>query len=188
MPTPSALVGLGNPGSEYELTRHNVGFLVVDRIAHLLKARFKPGKGRYHLAQCTYRERHVLLVKPQTYMNASGEAVSELVHRHQVPLEQLLIILDDFQLPLGKIRLRPRGSDGGHKGLASVIYHLRSEEIPRLRVGIGDDLRGDPVSFVLSKFTRDEMQQVPDMVDRAAQAALAFVVDGIEAAMNRFNA
>jgi PTH1 family peptidyl-tRNA hydrolase len=187
MSAPYALVGLGNPGSQYELTRHNVGFLVVDRIAHLLKARFKPGKGRYQIADATCEGRHVLLVKPQTYMNASGEAVVELVHRYQVPLERLLIILDDFQLPLGRIRLRPRGSDGGHNGLASVIYQLRTEEFPRLRVGIGDDIGGDPVAFVLSEFSRDEMQQVPDIVDRAAQAALTFIAEGIDTAMNRFN-
>lgn len=164
-----------------------MGFLVVERAAHRLDCRFKAGAGAYHEADAEYEGRRVLLAKPQTYMNASGVAVRQIVRRYNVPLNQLLVILDDFQLPLGKIRLRPRGSDGGHNGLASVIYELHTEEIPRLRVGIGDDKRGDPVRFVLSPFGREEMREIPDIVDRAAEAAMLFVHDGIEAAMNQVN-
>lgn len=186
-----ALVGLGNPGSEYEGTRHNLGFAVLDALSGLLKVRLRPGPGNYRSCSGLIGRETVLLVQPMTYMNNSGEAVQAVVESYRLELRDLLVIVDDFQLPLGALRLRLKGSDGGHNGLYSIIYHLRSHEFPRLRCGIaGDSMPADKremARFVLSPFERHERDAVRDLTVRARDAAVVAVTDGLEAAVNRFN-
>jgi len=131
------IVGLGNPGYEYSFTRHNVGFLVVDRLATLLHREFHTGSGNYWLAECSLKNSDVTLLKPTTFMNNSGFAVKEYCETYSIPYQNILVVSDDFQLPLGTIRIRPSGSDGGHNGIASIIYQLETDQFPRLRCGIG---------------------------------------------------
>ncbi|MEX2117248.1 MAG: aminoacyl-tRNA hydrolase [Bacteroidota bacterium] len=185
------LVGLGNPGSEYERTRHNIGFDIVERIAVQLRTPFKPGKGEYSLAVGSFKNEEIGLVKPLTYMNNSGEAVLDIRNRYDIPLERFLILCDDFQLPLGRLRLRSDGSDGGHNGLYSIIYHLKSNSFPRLRCGIASERmpadKTQMATYVLSPFSPAERPLVDDMIARAAEASLAFAVDGLAKTMNRYN-
>ncbi|MFQ5863978.1 MAG: aminoacyl-tRNA hydrolase [bacterium] len=181
------VVGLGNPGTKYKLTRHNIGFLIIDKISEILKSPLTVGKGDYLISKTSYHEKDVILSKPLTFMNRSGLAVLDLTRRFHIPLKNLLIILDDFNLPFGKLRLRFEGSDGGHNGLASVIYELESEAFPRLRVGIGRTNIADPVDFVLSNFDAQETKEIDAIIDNAAKAALDFVAEGIEKTMNKYN-
>jgi PTH1 family peptidyl-tRNA hydrolase len=181
------LVGLGNPGDKYKLTRHNIGFLIIDKVSEILKSPLTSGKGEYLVSETKYNETDVILAKPLTFMNRSGVAVLDLIKRFHIPLENLLVILDDFNLPFGKLRFRFKGSDGGHNGLASVIYQLRTEAFPRLRVGICKENIDDPVEFVLSNFDTEERKEIDEIINRAAQAALDFVTQGIEKTMNRYN-
>lgn len=183
-----AIFGLGNPGREYEMTRHNVGFMVLDAIARKIGIDFKPGAGDYLIGPGRYSGREILLVKPLTYMNNSGIAVKDVVERFKVELRDVFVICDDLNLPLGIIRIRQKGSDGGHNGLYSIIYHLRTIEFPRLRCGIGNpEKMKDMVEFVLSRFEDDEIEILNEMIVRAVDATLCFVSDGILVAMNRFN-
>ncbi len=185
------LVGLGNPGQEYEGTRHNIGFDVVNRISRETNIVFTPGKGDYLVGVGSSEDCEIGIVKPLTFMNNSGDAILDIRNRYDVPLERFLIICDDFQLPLGQLRIRPGGSDGGHNGLYSIIYHLQSDSFPRLRCGIGSEhLPGDKTlmtRFVLEQFAAREHQVVDSMVAEAAHAALHFAVRGIQSAMNTFN-
>jgi PTH1 family peptidyl-tRNA hydrolase len=185
------IVGLGNPGRTYAHTRHNVGFLVVDALAEKLKCGFRPGKGEFVAASSSFKDEEIVLAKPATSMNESGIAIAEIVGRYEVPLERLLIVLDDFQIPLGALRMRPSGSDGGHNGMYSVIYHLQSDLFPRLRCGIGSEEMPQDKSlmanFVLSKFSPGERPVVDAMVGRAAEACFNFATDGIEKTMSVFN-
>jgi PTH1 family peptidyl-tRNA hydrolase len=181
-----AIVGLGNPGSEYAGTRHNVGFEVVDELARRWRATLKKWKSIAHIA--LVKDRGVVLVEPNTYMNESGRAVSAVMAFYKILPADVLIVVDEAQLPLGKLRLRPSGSAGGHNGLKSVIEHV-GRDFPRLRIGVE---RGDPdwdlSDRVLSRFPRGEREIVDRAVTRAADAADAFVSDGLHLAMNRFNA
>ena len=180
-----AIVGLGNPGTEYAGTRHNVGFDVVDELARRWGARLKKWKASADLA--VVKEREVLLVEPKTFMNDSGLAVSAVMAFYKIQPSDVLVIVDEVQLPLGKLRLRRSGSAGGHNGLKSVIAHV-GPEFPRLRIGVE---RGRPDSMlrhhVLSKFAPDERDVVERAVGRAADAVETFVSDGLQVAMNRFN-
>jgi len=182
------IVGLGNPGKRYEKTRHNLGFMVIDKLAQDMDLDLRAGEGEYLIATSSYKSKQVILAKPLTFMNLSGQAVADLVYKLSLPLSNLLIIIDDVNLPLGTLRLRKRGSDGGHKGLRSVIYHLNTEDFPRLRLGIGSQfLRGQIVEYVLSEFEPDEMEIVKEMVNRAKDAVLSFIDRGIDATMSEFN-
>ncbi|MGB2868177.1 MAG: aminoacyl-tRNA hydrolase [Bacteroidota bacterium] len=185
------IVGLGNPGRRYTGTRHNLGFVVADELASHLKIDFRAGKGEYEIAEGSLNDSAVILAKPMTMMNDSGLAVVDLVERYEVGLESVLIVCDDFQLPLGALRLRQAGTDGGHNGLYSIIYHLQSDRFPRLRCGIGSDAmpldKSLMADFVLEKFKPNEMKEVSPMVKRAKDAAATFVSEGIAAAMNKFN-
>ena len=180
-----AIVGLGNPGRQYAGTRHNVGFDVVDELARRWNVQLRPWKSVAELAVVVGRS--AVLVEPLTFMNASGEAVSRVAAFHKVEPPDVLIVVDEVQLPVGRVRLRRSGSAGGHNGLKSVIQHI-GPEFPRLRIGIG---RGDPkwdlADHVLSRFGADERDAVIESVQRAADAVELFVEEGIEAAMNRFN-
>jgi len=187
-----AIIGLGNPGYEYEWTRHNVGFKVVDEISEALQVELDAGRGNYLIGITEYHHKELALVKPLTYMNNSGHAVAELVERYSIRVEDLLVVCDDFHLPLGRLRLRARGSDGGHNGLYSIIYHLQTDAFPRLRCGIGrPDLIGKSfhaADFVLSVFDKEEIPRVRNMIEDARDASLSFVAEGIVAAMDRWNA
>ncbi|PKP55064.1 aminoacyl-tRNA hydrolase, partial [Candidatus Atribacteria bacterium HGW-Atribacteria-1] len=158
------VVGLGNPGSKYEFTRHNIGFRIVDNLARDMETEFKKAKSYYSLISRGMINNHkVILVKPQTFMNLSGRAVNRVVSYYKIPLQDLLIVYDDLNLELGKIRIRKRGSAGGHKGMESIMQYLNSEDIPRLRVGIGNpslNFNFDCVSYVLSNFNNDEEDKI----------------------------
>lgn len=180
-----AIVGLGNPGGDYAGTRHNVGFDVVDEVARRWGVALRPWKSIAHVAVAG--SRGAVLVKPQTFMNLSGEAVSRVLAFHKLDPSDVLVVADEVQLPLGRLRLRRSGSAGGHNGLKSVIQHV-GDQFPRLRIGVG---RGDPnwdlADHVLSRFSREERETVEEAVARAGDAVELFVEQGIEPAMNRFN-
>ncbi|MDX1671728.1 MAG: aminoacyl-tRNA hydrolase [Balneolaceae bacterium] len=182
------IVGLGNPGNKYTGTRHNVGFEVVDQIAGDLSAAFSPGKGPFYTAKARYRNHRVVLVKPTTYMNRSGDAVQQALHWFKTAPGECLVCYDDLDLPIGTIRLRPQGSAGGHNGVRDIIRTLGTDRFPRLRIGIGSDFpHENQVSYVLSKFSTDQRDIIDEAVKTAAEAALCVVTEGIDEAMNRFN-
>ena len=180
-----AIVGLGNPGRKYHETRHNIGFAVVDELARRGGLEFESAPVDALIAK--WRQRETLLAKPMTFMNASGEAVGGLVRYFKIDPADLLIVVDDVQLPLAKLRTRSRGSAGGHNGLKSVAEHL-GEAFARLRIGVGrGDARRDLADHVLAKFEKDEAAEVERMIARAADAAEMFITSGIEAVMNQYN-
>lgn len=182
------IVGLGNPGRKYEGTRHNVGFMVVQTVAKGMDIRKQWEEGEAWLQAGELNGNEVVLIQPLTYMNDSGRAVSRLVEQFQPRLSELLVILDDINLPLGSIRVRRQGSDGGHHGLASIICHLATEAFPRMRLGIGPDTPvAELTDFVLTPFTARERERVGAMVEQAGRATGVFVAEGIEKTMNTYN-
>jgi PTH1 family peptidyl-tRNA hydrolase len=182
-----AIVGLGNPGSRYRGTRHNVGFAVADELARRAALEFESAPAEALLARWRRTDGVVLVVKPMTFMNASGQAVGEVLRYFKIDPVDLLVVVDEVQLPLGRLRARARGSAGGHNGLKSIIEHL-GPEFPRLRLGIGrGDARRDLADHVLARFESDEAAEAERMTTRAADAAEQFVTDGIAAVMNAYN-
>jgi PTH1 family peptidyl-tRNA hydrolase len=182
-----AIVGLGNPGSQYKGTRHNVGFDVIDEIARRQSVGFESAPAEALIAKWRRPEEAVLLVKPLTFMNLSGQAIGELTRYFKIELGDLIVIVDEVHLPLGKLRARTRGSAGGHNGLKSVIAHL-GDEFSRLRMGVGRGAdQRNLADHVLSRFEKDEAAEVERMTARAADAAEMFIASGIEAVMNAFN-
>ena len=183
------IVGLGNPGPQYEQTRHNVGFRVVDRLAEQQKWSWER-RGRAMLANGNLGSEKVVLIKPLTFMNNSGEAVGELVRWYKVQPEDVLIVYDELDLPLGKVRLRSNGSAGGHNGLNSIIHHLHTNQFPRLRVGIGRPAnnRMDTVDYVLGAPSGDERIMLAGGEDRAIEAIPLIIRQGIATTMNLINA
>ncbi len=182
------IVGLGNPGREYKSNRHNVGFMIIDRLAARLNAQGMRLQSKAIVTSAAHHERKLFLAKPQTFMNLSGQAVQGLVRFYKTPLSQLLVAHDDLDLPLGVIRLRPGGGAGGQKGMLSIIEHLGTQHFPRLRFGIGRPPgRMDPADYVLQDFSSEELPLVSETLDRAVEAILTFVLEGLNAAMNRFN-
>ena len=182
-----AIVGLGNPGSQYKGTRHNVGFDVINEIARRQSVGFESAPAEALIAKWRRPEEAVLLVKPLTFMNLSGQAIGELARYFKIEVADLIVVVDEVHLPLGKLRARKRGSAGGHNGLKSVIAHL-GDEFARLRLGVG--LGGEQrnmADHVLSRFEKDEAAEVERMTTRAADAAEMFITSGIEAVMNAFN-
>jgi len=186
-----ALIGLGNPGAEYATTRHNIGFMVLDAVGGALRMRFKRQPGEYTMAEGSLGGEVVLLVKPLTYMNNSGAAVAEVLERCTPERPKILVIADDFHLPLGRLRIRLRGSDGGHNGLRSISYHLQTSEFARLRCGIGGEgmpvEKQDMAAYVLAPFDEREEDTVRKLIGRARDAALETVVSGFESAMQQYN-
>jgi peptidyl-tRNA hydrolase, PTH1 family len=185
--TVKLLVGLGNPGSKYQGTRHNIGFELIDRLA---QGGLQSGFCRKFdglLAEVEIDFRRVLLLKPQTFMNLSGRAVGEAVRFFKLPLSDLLVVCDDLNLPVGKLRLRPGGSDGGQKGLRDIASHLGTDQYSRLRIGIGANEEMDATDFVLSRFRSSEQPKIDDALILATQAVAVWVTRGVDAAMNRFN-
>ncbi|HEX5503027.1 MAG TPA: aminoacyl-tRNA hydrolase [Thermomicrobiales bacterium] len=184
---PALIVGLGNPGPEYAKTRHNLGFLCADELARRAGARWERPRLKALQTKATLAGRDVVLAKPQTYMNDSGVSVVQLVRWHKTPLTDLLVISDDLDLPFGQLRLRGEGSAGGQKGLGSIVQQLRTNQIPRLRIGIGRPRWGEARDYVLTRFTREQAEALPEIIGRAADAAELWLAEGLIAAMNRYN-
>lgn len=182
------LVGLGNPGREYKDNRHNVGFMLIDRLCVRLNARGMKVQSKAIVITAAHEERKLILAKPQTFMNLSGQSVQGLAHFYKIPLTNLMIVSDDIDIPFGTIRIRATGGPGGQRGMASTVEHLGTKEFPRLRIGIGRPPgRMDPAAYVLQDFPKAEAQLLSEVLDHAADAALEFVVKGLNAAMNKFN-
>ncbi len=184
------VIGLGNPGPQYEHTRHNAGFRVVDKLATKLEWKWSERRGRAVLASGTIGTEKVILAKPLTFMNLSGEAVGELVRWYKLPPEDVLIVYDDLDLPVGKVRLRSKGSAAGHNGLENIILHLHTNQFPRLRVGIGrpSNRRMDTIDYVLGVPQGDERILLDTGEDRAVEAVQMAITQGIGTTMNLVNA
>ncbi len=182
-----AIVGLGNPGNQYAGTRHNIGFMVVDKLASEFGAGTPKARFKSLVTEVTIGSEKVVLLKPQTYMNLSGDAVRLMGSWYKLYADEILIVLDELDLPFGTLRLRERGSAGGHNGLSSVIQQLGTNEFPRLRVGIGRG-RSSATAQVLSKFSSDEQRELPFVIADAADAATLWVREGAVTAMNKINA
>ena len=184
MPSLKLVVGLGNPGPKYHGTRHNIGFDLVDRMAAgVAFARKFEGL----LAEVEIDFRRVLLLKPDTFMNLSGRSVGQAVRFHKLDLTDVLVVCDDLNLPVGKLRFRKGGSDGGQKGLRDVAAHLGTHEFPRLRIGIGEPEEGQAVDYVLGRFKGADRTKIDDALILASQAVAVWAGQGAQAAMNRFN-
>ena len=183
------IVGLGNPGKEYNLTRHNVGFMVVEELAREHSFRLRPNRHfKAIITEGLIGRQNCYLVMPQTFMNLSGHSVRLIVNWLRIELGQILLIVDDISLPFGKIRIRPKGSDGGHKGLRAVIDCLGTNEFSRMRIGImGRRNIKDTSMYVLDRFTKREQKVLPDILRRASQACECWVKEDVEVAMNRYN-
>lgn len=182
------IVGLGNPGSKYAGTRHNIGFDFLDRFSKTVSIRVGPGKGPFYLGTGFYRRHKLILVKPTTYMNLSGDAVQQVLHYYKIDPEECLVCYDDLDIAIGRIRLRPGGSAGGHNGIKDIIHKLGTDTFPRLRIGIGNNYsKGQQVNYVLSQFSSEEKKIIDQTLDTAVDAVLRFVTDGINTAMNAFN-
>jgi PTH1 family peptidyl-tRNA hydrolase len=184
------IVGLGNPGEEYAKTRHNIGFQCVNELARRYSLDFGKKIAKSRVAEGQIAGQRAALAKPFTYMNVIGQAVVSLSQWYKIaPTQELLVIYDELDLPFGTLRLRERGSAGTHNGMKSVVGQLGSQVFPRLRIGIGQGPPGrDAASYVLGRFTREEQEQIPEIVARAADAAEVVLREGLIAAMNRFNA
>lgn len=181
------IIGLGNIGPEYELTRHNIGFLTADRLAEKQDCVWKSDRLAFK-TEFKHKGRVIHLIKPTTYMNLSGKAVNYWMKELQIPKENILVIVDDMAIPFAKVRMRPKGSAAGHNGLKNIEEILAGQDYPRLRMGIGDDFpKGRQVDFVLGRFTSAEFEQLPEMMDKAIEMTLAFCTAGIGQAMTQFN-
>ena len=181
------IVGLGNIGAEYELTRHNIGFLVLDRIADEKDAKFQQDRHAF-VTEVKHKGRTLHLVKPTTFMNLSGKAVNYWLKELKISKENLMVITDDIALPYGKLRIRKKGSAGGHNGLKNIESLIGGQDYPRLRFGVGDEFhKGHQVDYVLSNFSKTEMDELVHHMDRAIEAVYAFTSIGIDRAMNFHN-
>lgn len=187
-PEPHLLIGLGNPGREYKDTRHNIGFMLIDYLAEKIGARGMKVQSKAIVTSGLYEERRLILAKPQTYMNLSGHSVQGLLHFYKIPHSNLLVAHDDLDIPYGTIRIRPTGGPGGQRGMANTIELLGTKDFPRLRLGIGRPPgRMDPKDYVLQDFSKDDAKLLPEILSRATAAALEFVMNGLNAAMNKYN-
>lgn len=181
------IAGLGNPGKKYEKTRHNMGFLVIDKLAEKNDIKVNKIKHKSLVGDGFISDRKSLLVKPQTYMNLSGEALREVMDYYNVDIEDLIVIYDDFDIELGSIRIRKKGSAGSHNGMKSIIYQLQSQDFPRIRIGIGKSGSADWKDFVLGKLGKEEQKMIDDAVEKAADAVMCILEKGIDKAMNEYN-
>lgn len=181
------IAGLGNIGAEYELTRHNIGFLILDRLADEKGVSFEMNKLAF-VTEIKHKGRTLHLIKPTTYMNLSGKAVNLYLQHLKIPKENLLVITDDLSLPYGKIRLKPKGSAGGHNGLKNIEQLNDGQNYSRLRFGVGDDFhQGNQIDYVLSPFAKKELEELVLNMDRAIEAIFSFCTIGVERTMNQFN-
>lgn len=183
------IVGLGNPGKKYELTRHNAGFLFLDLLADKAGAKVDKIKFKSLIGLAEIGSHKCLLMKPQTFMNNSGEAVREAAAFYKIPPEKIIVVFDDISLPCGKMRIRRKGSDGGHNGIKSILYHLTSDMFPRIKLGVGEKPHPDYdlADWVLSTFKKDELAALRDTAEKACDAAELMVSGDIEKAMSKFN-
>jgi peptidyl-tRNA hydrolase, PTH1 family len=182
------IAGLGNPGKEYSSSRHNVGFIVVDEIAKRLGISLKKKRFGSLLAEVLLEEQQLMLLKPQTYMNLSGDAVSEAVEFFKIPLKNVIVVHDEIDLPLGSIKIKTKGGSAGHKGVQSIISCLGDGSFVRVRMGIGKPIqKSEVVGHVLSGFEKEEKKIMENMVARAADAILEITLRGLESTMNKFN-
>lgn len=189
MPDRYLIIGLGNPGKDYSDTRHNIGFMVLDSFAKENNCSFKKSKFYAQVTEIQIARKSVILAKPTTYMNNSGQAVSAIVNYYKITDENILVVYDDADLPLGKMRLREKGGSGGHKGMASIIGHLSTREFPRLRLGINSEYgRNQMANFVLSSFAKEEQPAVANMVAKTCDVIKNFVTTDIARVMNIVNA
>ena len=183
-----AIVGLGNPGKRYQLTRHNIGFIILDAFAQKHNLEFSPGKGDYYFVGSVLDTSHFNLYKPTTYMNLSGIAVRQILETDNIELDELLIISDDINLDTGKIRIRESGGDGGHNGLSSIIYQLNSDKFLRLRFGVGNDFEdGEMPDYVLQNFYENEWEIIRLSVDFSVSLIEQFIVGGKQLMLNYFS-
>lgn len=183
------IAGLGNPGLQYEKTRHNAGFMAADRIAEKYGVQFNKRKFDAVYGEFKIGENRVLLMKPQTYMNNSGSAVSGLVNFYKIPTDRIIIMFDDISLDVGKIRMRRKGSHGGHNGIKDIIELLGTDEIMRIKIGVGERQNRDYdlKDWVLGKIPSEQMPELDKALDKAAQAAKEIITGGIDSAMNKYN-
>jgi peptidyl-tRNA hydrolase, PTH1 family len=184
------IVGLGNPGRKYEITRHNIGFITLDFLAYKLNLSFKAGKGDWYETTGKVNETDFYLIKPTTFMNNSGIAVKEFLTRNEIPFNDILVVFDDFQIPLGTIRIRTKGSDGGHNGIESVIYHLETMDFPRMRIGIGKEQplnKEEYIDYVLNQFNEEEIGKIKTLLPIYKDCILSFLNEDINETMNKFN-
>lgn len=181
------IVGLGNPGKQYEQTRHNMGFITIDRLAEKHQINVTKLKCKALVGEGYFGTKKVMLVKPQTFMNLSGQSVREIVNYYKEDLEHLLVVYDDIDLKPGVLRIRAKGSAGTHNGMRSIIYDLQEDGFPRIRLGIGNNPQIPLDKFVLGGFTKEEKPLLEDAVDKAVQAIECYVAEGINAAMNAYN-
>lgn len=182
------IIGLGNPGAEYRQNRHNIGFMVIDQLAQALSISLQRVKFKAITGTGKFEGRRVILAKPQTYMNASGESVGPLSRYFKVPLNQLMVVHDDLDIPFGSLRIRPMGGTSGQKGMKSIVEKLGSQDFPRMRIGIGRPPgRMDPADYVLQNFKNDELTTRDEVLDSATAAIKLFILEGLDKAMNTFN-
>ena len=182
------LVGLGNPGRQYRNNRHNIGFMLIDRLAERLKVSFSRVESKALVTKATYQDQRLILAKPQTYMNLSGQSVGALLRYYKIPLVNLLVAYDEVDLPLGTIRIRPSGGSAGHRGMKSIFERLGTQDFPRLRLGVGRPPgRMDAASYVLQDFSNDESEIVSTLLEQGVDAILVYIHDGLETAMNQYN-
>jgi PTH1 family peptidyl-tRNA hydrolase len=181
------IAGLGNIGAEYELSRHNIGFLILDQLESKYNVKFELARYAFH-TEFKYKGRSIHLIKPTTYMNLSGKAVNYWMKELKLEKSNLLVVTDDLALPFGKLRMKAKGSDAGHNGLKNIDAMMGGNDFPRLRFGIGDNYhRGHQVDYVLSRFPKSEFEQLPTAIDKACDMILSFASIGIERTMNQFN-
>ncbi len=181
------VVGLGNPGERYRNTRHNIGFMVAERLNERLSGGQAQAKFSGLWSDCISDGRKIGILRPQTYMNKSGNSVNQAINWFKLDLDQIIVIYDDLDLPFGEVRLRRKGSAAGHNGLSSIMQQTGSQELQRLRVGIGRPSHGDTVSYVLNRFSKEEEPELPAVIDHAVDAVLAWIEHDMDEAMGRFN-
>lgn len=183
------VVGLGNPGKQYDMTRHNIGFHTIDYIADELRVKVNKLKYKALYGECNIGGEKVILIKPQTYMNLSGESVIDFVNFFKVPAENVIVISDDISLPTGKLRIRAKGSAGGHNGLKSIIYHLQKDTFPRVKMGVGAPEHSDYdlADYVLGRFTKEQIPIMEDAIKKAKLSVEEIIKTDVQTAMNKYN-
>lgn len=181
------IVGLGNPGKRYSATRHNVGFETIDLLAKRNNIDVKQLKHRALYGKGHINGKKVMLVKPQTFMNLSGQSLLDVVQFYKIDTENIIVVYDDVDIELGSIRVREKGSSGSHNGMKSIIYQIQTDQFPRVRIGIGKSQFGDLSDYVLSEFQKDEIPVILETIEKAALACETIVIEGVLAAMNKYN-
>jgi PTH1 family peptidyl-tRNA hydrolase len=180
-----AVLGIGNIGLRYQRNRHNAGFLVLDYFAQNRSIKFKAAKGDYYICEGDLNQVHYFLIKPSNYVNNSGVAALQFLEKHKIDISDLLVVCDDVNMEMGKLRVRKSGGDGGHNGLASIIYHLNSDQFPRLRIGIGSDYNeGELSSYVLDDFSENDAKIFKTVLKDSSHLVEEFIIGGIEALLN----